>query len=58
MIVLDVALNAMTSKFSTTLARMKPVFNKLLDLSLNNPCDTNQKKLLAFKKSLLGFETW
>jgi hypothetical protein len=37
--------------------RMKPIFNKLIDLSLGKPCDTTLEKLLAFKKSLLAFET-
>ena len=36
---------------------MKPIFNKLVDLAITKPCDTTLEKLLAFKKSILSFET-
>ena len=36
---------------------MKPIFNKLLEDSYINPSDTMLEKFLAFKKSLLAFET-
>jgi hypothetical protein len=36
---------------------MKPIFNKLLEESLCNPSDTMLEKFLAFKKSLMAFET-
>jgi Mg2+ and Co2+ transporter CorA len=36
---------------------MKPVFNKLLEQSLSNPSDMMLEKFLAFKKSLMSFET-
>ena len=39
------------------LFRMKPIFNKLVDQAVGKPCDTTLEKLLAFKKSLMSFET-
>jgi hypothetical protein len=36
---------------------MKPIFNKLLEESLNNPSEMMLEKFLAFKKSLMAFET-
>ena len=36
---------------------MKPIFNKLVDLAITKTCDTTLEKLLAFKKSILSFET-
>jgi len=36
---------------------MKPIFNKLVDIAIGKPCDTTLEKLLAFKKSLMSFET-
>ena len=37
--------------------RMKPIFNKLLEETQVNPSDTMLEKFLAFKKSLMAFET-
>ena len=36
---------------------MKPIFNKLFEESLSHPNDTMLEKFLAFKKSLMAFET-
>ena len=36
---------------------MKPIFNKLLEESIANPSDTMLEKFLAYKKSLMAFET-
>jgi hypothetical protein len=36
---------------------MKPIFNKLLEETQVNPSDTMLEKFLAFKKSLMAFET-
>ena len=57
MVVLDNALNATTTKFNQNFTHMKPIFNKLIDLGLNKPCDTTLEKLLALKKSIMSFET-
>jgi hypothetical protein len=37
--------------------RMKVLFQKLMEQAQDNPCDTTLEKLLAFKKSLMSFET-
>ena len=57
MLVLDNALNAITSRFYRTVGLMKPVFNKLMEMAHHSPSDKSLKKLLAFKKSLMAFET-
>ena len=36
---------------------MKPIFNKLLEQSFQNPSDLMLEKFLAFKKSIMAFET-
>ena len=55
-VVLDSALNVTVNKFQHYLSRMKPIFNKLIELAGEFPCEKTLKKIIAFKKSLFLFE--
>ncbi len=46
-----------SNKFNNLDPRMKDLFQKLMEQAQDNPCDTTLEKLLAFKKSLMSFET-
>ncbi len=47
----------MTSKFNRHLSLIKPILNVLLEETVGNPSDTMLRRILAFKKSLMSFET-
>ncbi len=57
MVVLDTALTVTTDKFNHNLSKMSLIFKKLHQITLDNPSDKTLKKFLAFKKSLMTFET-
>jgi len=50
-------IQAVTSKFNRHLSLIKPILNVLLEETVSNPSDTMLRRILAFKKSLMSFET-
>ena len=57
MLVIDNALHTVIGKFNRHLTMIRPIFNVLLEETVASPSDKILRRILAFKKSLMSFES-